>query len=200
MRAPILASILACGLVAACTPDISSGTYLCGPDQTCPGDQACNGSDNRCVIASTAMPFACTADEEHEPDNTIAQARALPALGCVSALFSENGCLAANDDADWFELVAPVGCTALGIDVRIGYPIAYEAVAVVLADAAGTPIATDAPCATPSGNAGDDERCLVQTISPGTTYLLQVKPAGGGDCDGACKYNRYTLGVRLETP
>jgi hypothetical protein len=195
MRAAI---VLALGL-AACSPDILSGSYLCGPDQSCPTDQACNGSDNTCVIASTASPFACTTKEEHEPDNTPAQGLAVGALDCVSTTFSQHGCLAAGDTADWFTLTAPTGCTALAINIRVTYPIAFETVGVNLTDPTGTLIASDAPCKV-AGTAGDDDRCLVQTITPGSSYAIQVKPAGGGDCDGKCNFNRYTLAIQLQTP
>jgi hypothetical protein len=186
--------------VAACSPDIPSGTYLCGPEQSCPVDQACNGSDNTCVIAALAKPFACLPNQELEPDNSPAMATDIGALGCVSTVFSQKGCLAAGDANDWYKLTAPTGCTALAIDIRVNYPVAFEPLGLVLADAAGAQIATDGPCKTPSGNDADDERCIVQTITPGATYTFAVKPAGGGDCDGTCNYNRYTLAVQLETP
>ena len=193
------AAILALGL-AACSPDILSGSYLCGPEQSCPDGQACDGSNNTCVIASTVTPFGCLPKEEHEPDNTPATGFAVGALGCVSQVFSTHGCLAAGDTQDWFTLTAPTGCTALEIDVRVTYPVAYETLGLALADAAGTTIAMDAPCATEGGTAGDDDRCIKQTITPGSSYAVQVKPAGGGDCDGRCNFNRYTLAIQLATP
>jgi hypothetical protein len=185
--------------LAACSPDIASGSYLCGPDQACPNDQACDGSNNTCVIASTAKPFACTTAEEHEPDNTPAQGLPVGALPCVSTVFSQHGCLAPGDTQDWYTITAPTGCTALAIDIHVTYPIAFETVGVSLADANGTMIAADKPC-TVTNSAGDDDRCLVQTITPGSSYAIQVKPAGGGDCDGRCNFNRYTLAIQLETP
>jgi hypothetical protein len=192
------AAILALGL-AACSPDILSGSYLCGPEQSCPDGQACDGSNNTCVIASTAKPFACAASDEHEPDNTPAQALDVGTFACVSTVFSEHGCLAAGDTQDWYTITAPTGCTAVAINIRVTYPIAFETIGVNLADANGTLIASDAPCVV-AGTTADDDRCLLQTITPGSTYKIQVKPAGGGDCDGNCNFNRYTLAIQLQTP
>ena len=45
-------------LLVACTPTITPGSYLCGPEQLCPEGQACNGPDNVCVRAPNAQPFA----------------------------------------------------------------------------------------------------------------------------------------------
>ena len=47
---------------------------------------------------------------------------------------------------------------------------------------------------------GEVVRCLTQTLTPAGHYGLDVVPEGGGDCGGACNYNRYALTVQLSTP
>ena len=195
MRAAILVLV-----VAACSPDIPSGSYQCGPDQACPGDQLCNGPDNTCIAPSLVQPFSCLAKEEHEPDNTPATATAFGNFDCVSLVYTVNGCLAAGDMQDWFKLTAPAGCAALEADIKISYPLAFETVGVVLADDSGAMVAPDAACKGTSGGAADEQRCIQKTITPGQSYTVEVVPAGGGDCDGACNYTRYTLQIQLTTP
>ena len=186
--------------IAACSPDIESGAYLCGPEAACPDGQVCNGTDNTCVAPVDLTPFACLPTEEHEPDNTPAQGFAITGLACVSTVFTQDGCLAAGDTADWFQFTTPAGCTAIEVDLRVTYPEAFEPIGLVLADGNGTTITTDTACTQASTTEGSDVRCLKQTISAGTPYTFEVKPAGGGDCAGACNYNRYSISMQLVTP
>lgn len=194
MRALVLVAL------AACSADIPSGSYQCGPEQACPPDQACNGADNTCVAVSQAQPFMCLAKEEHEPDNAPAMATAMPHFDCVSNVFTFDGCLAPGDTQDWFSFAAPAGCSALEADIEVSFPVAFEAVGVVLGDDAGSTVAPDGTCKAAGTAAGDDERCIQQTITPGQNYTVEIKPSGGGDCGGTCNYNRYTLQVQLTTP
>src|SRR4051812_4256867 len=98
MRAAIL-----CFALVACTPDIASGTYVCGPEQACPEGQSCDGVDGTCVFTNTQRPFACEPSREHEPDNTPAQGLVITSFACVSAPYVNDGCLAAGDDQDWIK-------------------------------------------------------------------------------------------------
>jgi hypothetical protein len=185
--------------LAACSPDIPSGSYECGPNAGCPSGQACDGPTNTCVIPSTASAFACDPMLEHD-DNTPATGTAIPQLGCVSAVFSQPGCLAANDGQDWYQFTAPSACTALEVKISVAYPIAFEPLVVILSDASGAQIATDIACKNPPPG-GEDSRCITQTLTPGTPYAIAVKPLGkGDDCDGTCAFNRYSLNVQLDTP
>ena len=186
--------------IVGCSPNITSGAYLCGPDQDCPPDEVCNGSDNTCVNPVSAVAFACLPSEEHEPDNTPAQGQVIPNLACVSTVFSQDGCLAAGDNADWFQFTTPAGCSSIEVDLRVQYPEAFEPISLVLADANGTTITTDTACAQASTTEGSDVRCLKQTISSATAYTFEVKPAGGDDCSGSCNYNRYSISLQLMTP
>jgi hypothetical protein len=195
MRAALFGLVL-----AACSPDIVPDSYLCGPEQLCSPGFVCSGSNNSCEDPSTAMPFACTADEEaSEPDDSPSTGAMLPALGCVSELLTIDGCLAANDSSDWYRFTTPSDCVAVAVNLEITYPVANEPLAVVLGDASGAMLATDTTCATAATNA-EDNRCLTMTIASSTGYTLEVLPSGGSTCDGACAYNRYTLTVQLVTP
>lgn len=194
-----MSSTLATLALAACSPDIPSGSYECGPNAACPDGQACDGPTNTCVIASTANPFACDPGLEHADDSP-ATGTIVPQLTCVSPVFSQPGCLAANDGQDWFQFVAPTGCTALEVKISVAYPVAFQPLALVLGDATGAQLATDTACKNlPPG--GEDLRCITQTITPGDAYAIAVKPLGmGDDCDGTCNFNRYSLSIQLDTP
>jgi len=186
--------------LAACSPDIPSGSYECGPNAACPTGQACDGPTNTCVLSSTANGFACDSGVEHD-DNTPATGTKIPQLACVSNVFQTAGCLAANDGQDWWQLTAPTGCVAVEAKVIISYPVAFEPLALALTDTTtGAQVATDTACKNPPPG-GEDSRCITQTITPGDDYALAVKPLGmGDDCEGTCNFNRYTLSVQLDTP
>jgi hypothetical protein len=189
--------------LVGCAPDIVSGSYLCGPEQSCPPEQSCNGPDNVCVLTSTVMPFACDPQTElHEPDNTPAQALMLPNPTCVSTPVSDIGCLAAGDDQDWVAFAAPTACIAVEVNARVTFPVAFEPLDLELWDLTSmTMVSGGGACAQSTGlAAGADERCLKTTLIQGDTYGIKVKPAGGGDCGGTCNYNRYTLNITVDTP
>ncbi len=196
MRAALL-----CIALAACAPDIVSGAYLCGPDMACPDSYVCNGSDNSCVLPSRAMAFACTNEQEaHEPDDTSAQAAAIPMLGCVSTPFTQAGCLATGDTNDWFAFDAPDACAAVEAVARMYFPVAYEPLTFELWDLTGNmQVATGGMCKQ-ADVAGTASTCFTYTLTGGHHYGVLVKPAGGGDCDGKCAFNRYSLSLQLQTP
>jgi hypothetical protein len=189
-------------LAVACTPNITSGAYFCGADSLCPEDQTCNGPDNTCVLSVSAKPFACVDGSGdpigHEPDDTPAQAFALPALTCVSPPFIDNGCLTMGNPANWYKLTSPTGCSSIAITARVEYPTAFEELAVRLADGAGTAIGSSLPCDPVSP--GDDSQCFELPLDAATDYTLEVAPTGAGTCDGACNFNRYTLTLTIGPP
>jgi hypothetical protein len=186
-------------LFAACAPEVISGTYLCGPNASCPDGQVCSG-DNVCVRPQLAEPFACEPDVASEPDDEPAQAYELT-LACSGAGFALDSCMLEDDSADWIKFTAPTCATAIAIDARVTFPIAFERLGLELRDLdGGATVATDMQCRTGSGEVGDDIRCLEATLTPGTTYGLGVQPTGMGNCGGECAYNRYTLRVQLVTP
>ncbi len=197
MRAFVM---LACA-TTACTPEIISGSYLCGANASCPDGQVCNGEDNICVVPSRALPFACEPELLTEPDDSPANGHLLPNIDCLSTPTSLDSCMPDTDSADWVRFVAPMGCTARELDARVSYALAFQRIAIQLWDLdRNEAIAEDGECTTGGLVGGDEQRCLRAALVAGTSYGLQVLPSGEGDCDGACAYNRYTIKVQLVTP
>lgn len=191
-------------LLVGCTPTITPGSYLCGPEELCPEGQACNGPDNVCVSAASAQPFACD-PEGVDPagDDTPATGTGAGALMCVSSVIVMTGCLRAEDPADYVQFDVPAGCSAVGITAQVTYPIAFQPLALQIAKGTEAPQARDSAC--PSSAAlveGEDERCLDMVLEPGAHYALGIAhdDAANADCDGACRSNRYHLRFQLETP
>ncbi|HEY5946959.1 MAG TPA: hypothetical protein VIV40_15755 [Kofleriaceae bacterium] len=200
------ALILCLGL-AACTPDIVSGAYLCGAEMVCPDGQACNGTEDEdqglgsemCVLEDLAMPFSCTSNVQPEPDNAMDQGRPLAFNTCIAAAMSFGGCIDPGDTGDWVTFVAPSICPAVSISARLRFPVAYEGLALELWDYDGNAqLATDKECVT-SVESGVG-RCLDFALVPGKKYALKVSLNGGPDCGGNCAYNRYTLSIQLAAP
>lgn len=203
MRALVL-----CVGLAACAPDIHSGSYLCGPNASCPDGQACNGAADEdsglmadtCVLASTAQPFACVDKNNAEPNNTAAEGLVLENLQCLTAAVFIESCMTSDDNADWLTFVAPPTCAAVEVQARLVFSIAFEMLGLELWDLdRDVQLATEGECA--QGAAiGAVRRCLDFELVPGTRYGVKVRPTGEGNCDGACAYNRYSLSVQLATP
>jgi len=187
--------------LAACSPDIGSGLYLCGPEQACPKGQACDGPTNACVSPSSSSPFACDPMVVKSDDTAAAATLIAANLSCVSPVATTDGCLANGDSHNWYKFTAPIGCTSLEVEIKISYPDAFEPLGLVLADANGSQLATDTECTgSQQSITGDNVRCLTMTITPGQAYTIDVTPAGGLDCNGDCAFNRYALSVQLATP
>jgi hypothetical protein len=200
MRAAL---VLGLGLLAAgaCTPDIAPGSYLCGPDQVCPDDQACDGPTNTCVLPSQVQPFACpTGATEAEPNNDATNAQRVVNLTCVSRTAEVIGCAKDLDGEDWFQFDVPADCTTVGIDARLTFPLAFEVLALELRSDTGATLATGEACFQAEPDDGDEQRCLEHTLTPGGHYAIRIARTGEGVCGGACAYNRYTLTLQLETP
>lgn len=197
--------ILAVAVLGACTPEIVAGAYLCGPDESCPDGQVCNGVTAICGSASTVVPFACTTGAEGdkitevEPNNGASAAQAFPALECASAPAEVRGCTPVQDAEDWFGFDVPASCTGSLAHVRISSSIAWQTLALQLSGPNGTFDATATACETSFADDGNVQLCLAELVTAGAHYTVRVSPTGDGDCDGACRYNRYTLGVQLGT-
>jgi hypothetical protein len=188
-----------CLFAAACTPEITTGTYLCGPEELCPDDLACDGKTNLCVNPTLVEPFACAPDDtEIEPNNSPAEAEPVPLGGC-STTVELTGCEgAAGDTADYFSFVVPASCPASTVvAVRLSYPLAYEPPAINVLSS-GTDILTDQPCATAGSDAnGDGVSCGRGPVVAGMTYTVEVTGSGEANCGGMCAHNRYRLTVQL---
>ena len=188
-------------MLAACSPTITPGSYLCGANASCPPNQVCDGVTDSCVLKGTDMPFTCEMGTEVPGDDTAAGARQVPPLQCVSPPFTAGGCMPSGDMQDWFKLQTPSVCSSVAVQARLVYPVAYEKLSLELWDLTmNAPIGTDVPCAQSANDPARVERCINLTVAPGGDYGLVVKATSDGDCGGACDYNRYDLTVQLATP
>ncbi|MBA3462388.1 MAG: hypothetical protein H0T46_20670 [Deltaproteobacteria bacterium] len=193
------AAILALALCGACTPDIVAGAYLCGPEQSCPDGQVCNGPDNICVLPGAALPFEC-GDKitEVEPNNASTAAQPIPNLACVSPLVQVKGCTPTSDTEDWFVFDVPAQCTATEATIRLSFPLAFEQLSLGLD---GTATGTVAACGVNlAPDDGTDVLCLEQAVTAGSKHAVRVARSGVGNCGGECGFNRYTLSLQLGTP
>lgn len=195
-------AIIAC--LAGCTPSIVPGSYLCGPEQLCPEELACNGVDNTCVAPRNVQPFACEPNAvDPMTDDSPSTGTVVPGLLCISGVQVVTGCLRDSDPADWFQFDTPTECSAVGITASVTFPIAYQPIALQIAKGAEPPQLSAIEC--PSSTTlveGIGAYCLETTLELGTRYALGIvhDDAAGGDCDGTCRSNRYQLRFQLETP
>ncbi|MEO7091829.1 MAG: hypothetical protein ABI175_01180 [Polyangiales bacterium] len=193
------ASMFAIAVLGACTPDIVAGAYLCGPDESCPDGQKCDPASAICVAPSSVKPFACGEDQtEVEPNNSQASAQVIQALGCASTLAEVRGCTPAGDADDWFTFDVPATCTTTVAHIRLSSSVALQTLGVTLSGPSGSFQATETACDSSFPDDAEVQVCLSQALTPGT-YAVRVAPAGGGNCEGNCAYNRYTLGLQLGT-
>jgi hypothetical protein len=194
--------LLAFVLLGACTPEIVSGAYLCGPDESCPDDQKCNPASGLCVAPGSVQAFTCGREQdltEIEPNNTQAGAQAIQASGCASTLAEISGCTPAGDGDDWFTFQVPANCTTTVAHLRLSSSIAFQMLGVTLSGPNGTFEASATACDSSFPDDAEVQVCLAQTVTPGATYAVRVAPAGGGNCGGDCPYNRYRLSMQLAT-
>lgn len=182
-------ALLLIALATACTPDIVSGAYLCGPEQACPDDQACDGIDNVCVTRDEARPFECT---ESLPPQLQAQ--------CVTIAAQHTGCIGGSGGTtDAVDFTVPAQCAMSSVNARLSFPLAFAPLQMTLVDAAtGAMVATDGPCADDAADDGDVRRCLEADVSADGSYRISVAATGEDNCGGACDYNRYRLTYQLQ--
>ena len=122
--------------LAACTPDIAPGSYLCGPEGLCPEGQLCNGPDNICVLVSEARPFSCgTATDPDVLDDQPGAGTVLANLPCVSVPSETHGCLLDDDGQDFFQFDVPAGCAAVRVEASVSFPIAFQPLGLVFSTA-----------------------------------------------------------------
>ncbi len=188
--------------LAACAPEITPGTYLCGDEQLCPEGQRCDGLTNTCELPSAARPFECGDEiDEVEPNDAFESAQAVGELRCVSRVAEVHGCSRKDGSAeDWFSFAVPSCAQTVRTTARIAFPLAYEPLVLELRDANGATKATADVCASDDKNDGDTELCLDTAVTPGAQYAIRVAASGTADCDGECAYNRYTLTMQLVSP
>jgi hypothetical protein len=188
--------------LAACTPEITPGTYLCGEEELCPEGQACDGLTNMCVLPSAARPFECGDEiDEVEPNDAFQSAQSVGALQCVSHVAEFKGCSRKDGNAeDWFSFAVPNCSSTVRATARIAFSLAYEPLVLELRDANGSTKATGDVCANDAPNDGDSQLCFDLPVTAGAQYAIRVAGSGTADCDGACAYNRYTMRMQLLSP
>lgn len=196
MRSAVLAIAL-----AACAPEITPGTYLCGEEELCPEGQACDGLTNTCELSSAARPFECGEEiDEVEPNDAFASAQLVDGLLCVSRVAEVHGCSRKDGSAeDWYAFAVP-SCNSVRATARIAFSLAYEPLVLELRDANGTTRATGEVCASDDPSDGDTEMCIDAQVMSGSQYAIRVAGQGSADCEGRCAYNRYTLTMQLVSP
>jgi len=194
MRAVLLFALV------ACSADIVSGTYFCGPEALCPDDLACNGIDNICTAPSQALAFDCDLPDRTD-DDTPATGFQLGELDCVSGVRELQACLFASDPGDWFQFEVPANCNAVQIEARLTFPLAFEPVGIQLSTEGGTPSDVDQDCTLSTGNdSGSTSRCFEMTVANGSQHAIGLVHSGRENCEGECAFNRYTLNLQLSTP
>jgi hypothetical protein len=199
-RAPVIAALV--GAVAACTPDIGTNTYFCGPERLCPPDLECNDADVTCELPSLTEAFACPDQANNaEPDDDLASARDLGPLMCgvFDPLLDEPGCVPAVGDVDLYRFDYDDECTGGDphIDVKVRFPIAHVPLTLELLDSEGAVLEVGELCTASNDQTGMDRVCLESRLENGT-FFLRVRAADGGpDCDGTCHYNRYQIAFSL---
>lgn len=186
--------------VAACTPEVASGSYLCGPEQLCPEGMACNGPDNTCVTDFVALPFECGMVSEQEPNNTALTAQDFGQPPCVSSPAEVKGCAAGSDVEDWYQLRVPSNCGAVQVEARATFPIAFEPFVLEVRGDDDSVVATSAPCSFTSEDSGHTQECVKAAAAPGGHYSVRIARAGKENCGGACANNRYTVVIQLAQP
>jgi hypothetical protein len=198
LAAPL--AVLLAAAVGACTPEIGTGTYFCGPERLCPPEQTCDEPTHTCVNPVLAEPFACPEDtEDFEPDDELAEARDLGGMLCGQQLFGGgfNGCIAGAGKIDVFMLTgnACSGSDTAALSARLRYPTAFVPLQLELLDADGELLATGVPCDVGDDFGGLDGVCLESPVDDAIYYVrVSVDPVGP-DCDGGCAQTQYILDI-----
>lgn len=174
-----LGAIAALGL-AACTPQIESGAYFCGPSEQCPPELACDGETSTCVQPANVSAFTCT------------EGPSLPTPGCGPDAIGSNGCVLTADAHDQITFQSPA-CVVMAT-VMITYSEGFMPLTVTVRDGAGATIGTSAPCHSVHG--GDQDACIEFATLVGENYTFDVAATSGAStCGGACGFNRFDLSV-----
>ncbi len=192
--AALAAAAVASVLGAGCSPEIGSGSYYCGPERACPEDLRCDEASALCVFVQQVEPFTCgpTAND-HEPDDGVADAFDLGVAGCGGFSILQTGCIDSATDVDYLTGVTPAGCAG-DLDIRLTAPVAFMPVQVELLDDSGAVVAGGAVCVEADDD-GEQQVCLSAELGASAGFQLRVQRAEGGDCGGACAYNRYALSI-----
>ena len=190
--------VLAFTSLAACSPEVAPGTYVCGPEELCPDDLKCDRVTAICEVPASANEFACGDMHVDVPgDDAPATAQSLGDFACVSLVTERRSCLPVGDSGDFYTFKVADNCTSVHVQASVVYPIAFERLVLQLAKQGETPVTIDTKC-NRTGADGDGVSCLDAPVGPGT-YVIGVVPDGTGTCDNECRFNRYGISVQVTT-
>jgi len=197
MRLLATALILA---LAACTPEIGTGTYFCGPERLCPPELSCDDTSYTCIAPSSVDPFVCPEGfDDTEPDDEMSTAQDLGELDCgLNLLQAANSCLQAGSGADYYTFTYNGNCQGANphLAIQMRYPIALVPLQLELIDGNGTVVATGDYCTQSNDSSGRESLCIDTPPVTGTTYFVKVsRDPDGPDCDGDCDFNQYLLNI-----
>ena len=173
----------------------------CGDTRACPDGLVCDAVEDVCTVPSQARAFDCEIPDRTGDDAPTDGLQLTPALECVSGVRELKACLFADDPGDWFQFDVPPNCTAVQIEARLTFPVAYEPVALQLSTDGSAPVTVDGECTVSTGdNGGSTSRCFEMVVANGSHHAIGMVHSGEANCDGDCAFNRYTLSLQLSTP
>jgi hypothetical protein len=181
--------------LAGCDPEIGSGTYYCGPELACPDHLRCDQASAMCVFPEQVGAFECGDNgNAHEPDDVAADGFDLGEAGCDGLEVRLPGCIDNEEDVDFLVGVTQSTCPLATMRVQLRAPLAFMPLSFDLLDGDGAVVASSEVCSFVDDD-GEQLSCLEVDMEGGTAYQLRVQRADGGDCGGACGYNRYDLSI-----
>ena len=194
MRALLLASLA----LAACSPDIALGRVpVRRRAGRAPTARRATASTTTCVLAVGRAAVRVRRDGDRvEPDDDRPRRRALPgarvrvAAGRARRLHRRRRRRGLVPRSGAGEVHGGAGRGAARRSRSRSRPLARRArgtstAMTQVASASGT------PCANDDRRPASRALCIDADVTPGGTTASRVEPTGGGDCDGACAYNRY---------
>jgi hypothetical protein len=194
MRGAVLVLAFA---VAACTPEIVSGVYFCGPEMLCPPDQLCSPDTALCVRPALVQPFACPAgSQDLEPNNDVASATTMTFTTCPGPEQRSPACMPDPADIDLIAIDAPCPGGALSLDVR--FPVAFSPIVVEQIEVGGAVIASATSCAIAGDESINDAACLDVTVPAGGRVYIRFSLDPEIDCDDACAFNWYDVAATIQ--
>lgn len=202
---PFLAAATLSLSALACSPNIASDTYFCGPDGLCPPGQTCNFGElpdisYSCSLSELTSPFRCSSlPTDMEPDNSPGEAGSLGQLRCDTRIEVPNfGCITTKDDVDHFLFSKTMICGGdnPNNEIRLYFPIGSAPLQLELLDPSLTPIETGEFCSSEVDiDSGQESRCIsVPDLAVGDyTIRIALAPAANANCQGECEFNRYKI-------
>ena len=141
-------------VASACSPEITSDTYYCGPNGLCPPELACERSSEEnftynCVLEEAAQEFSCpTLTLDQEPDDDLMSALDVGLLSCgAQKTFTSWGCIGSADDVDHFRFSRDSDCMSRPkVAISLRYPIGAIGLSIELLDSSNSSVASGVSC------------------------------------------------------